>query len=281
MALKRIGFVDDDLDNFHANTYLDAIRGPLKERGWEVAGATAIQSAKGAAWSVSKALPYFYSVEELSNNVDAFAVLAPSTPNTHWQLCEQVFPYAKPTFVDKTFAPDSKVATQIFSLADKHQTAVQTTSALRTTNIQFKLADMEEPLVNLSLWAGGASLEEYGIHPIELAVSCLGPEAERLIVTGTEKHPTIVIEFSGGRIATIDFNSEEYVPFVAMLTTERGSEQVVVDDKTLFTDAASAILDFYDAGKPLVPRNETMTVLSILDVLKSESVKTGWTTLSR
>ncbi len=36
MSVKKIGFVDDDLDNFHANTYLDAIRGPLLSRGWQV-----------------------------------------------------------------------------------------------------------------------------------------------------------------------------------------------------------------------------------------------------
>ncbi len=280
MATKRIGFVDDDLDNFHANTYLDAIRGPLYGRGWEVYGATAIQSDKGAEWSDSKSLHFFDSVDELAKKVDVFAVLAPSTPDTHMGLCEQVLPYSKPTFVDKTFAPDSKIASQIFSLADKYNTSVQTTSALRTTNIQNILAEMKEPLVNLSLWAGGASLDEYGIHPLEIAVSCLGPEAERLLVAGTKRHPTIVIEFSRGRIATIDFNSAEYVPFVAMLTTDRGSKEVVVDDKRLFTDAAAAILDFYDAGKPLVPREETMAVITLLDALKKRQSESGWISLN-
>ncbi len=51
MAAKRIGFVDDDLDNFHANTYLKALRGPLAERGWRVAGATALQAEKGRGWA--------------------------------------------------------------------------------------------------------------------------------------------------------------------------------------------------------------------------------------
>jgi hypothetical protein len=47
---KRIGFVDDDLDNFHSRVYLEAIRGPLKERGFVVAGATALQPEKSRAW---------------------------------------------------------------------------------------------------------------------------------------------------------------------------------------------------------------------------------------
>ncbi|MEO0531982.1 MAG: Gfo/Idh/MocA family oxidoreductase, partial [Planctomycetota bacterium] len=106
MATKRIGFIDDDLDNFHANTYLDAIRGPLSERGYEVAGATALQAEKGSEWCANKSVPWFASVEKLADAVDVFAVLAPSTPETHLGLCEQALPHGKATFVDKTFAPD-------------------------------------------------------------------------------------------------------------------------------------------------------------------------------
>ena len=35
---KQIGFVDFKLDNFHANTYLAAIRKELSGRGFAVAG---------------------------------------------------------------------------------------------------------------------------------------------------------------------------------------------------------------------------------------------------
>ena len=38
----RIGFVDYKLDNFHANVFLKAIRGPLKDRGGSVAGCFAV-----------------------------------------------------------------------------------------------------------------------------------------------------------------------------------------------------------------------------------------------
>ena len=39
-AGKRIGFVDLNLDNYHANVFLQALRGPLLSRGFTVAGAT-------------------------------------------------------------------------------------------------------------------------------------------------------------------------------------------------------------------------------------------------
>ncbi|MEQ8847733.1 Gfo/Idh/MocA family oxidoreductase [Botrimarina sp.] len=276
---KRLGFVDDALDNFHANTYLDAVRGPLAERGWEVAGATALQQDAGRAWADSKRVAYYDSPAELADAVDAIAVLAPSTPETHLGLCEAVLSAGKPTFVDKTFAPDAATAQQIFDLADRHAAPIQTTSALRTTNVQTLAGQLEAPLEGVAVWAGGASWHEYGVHPVELAVSCLGPDAERITACGTDTRPVMAIEFSGGRVATIHFDAGEYVPFVAMLTTRLGVRHVEVDDSRLFVDAAAAILDFFDAGRALVPRDETMAVMRVLDASGRPEARHGWHTL--
>mgnify|MGYP001795231736 CR=1 FL=1 len=273
MASKRIGFVDDELENYHANTYLHVVRGPLAERGYEVAGATALAAEAGAKWCAEKDVPYFDTVDELAAAVDCFVILAPGTPDTHLGLCEQVFPHGKITFVDKTFAPDVETAERIFALADEHGVPVQSTSALRTTNAQREVQGRADPLVNLAQWAGGMSFDEYGIHPVELAVSCLGPNAERVFVTGAADHPTVVIDFAGGRVATIDFNAHEHVPFEAMLTTTRASKPVTVVFEPVFVDAMRAILDFFDAGQPLVPREETLAVMKILAAASDPSAR--------
>src|ERR1041384_4331978 len=139
---KRIGIVDDNLDNFHARVYLDAIRGPLKERGFVVSGATALQHEKSRAFAAKNNLEYVDSVAALDKIADVFAVLAPSTPATHEGLCEQVLPLGKTTFVDKTFAPDVATAERIFKKADQHQAAVETSSALRYTAVQKYVAEV-------------------------------------------------------------------------------------------------------------------------------------------
>jgi predicted dehydrogenase len=274
--VKRLAYVDFDLNNFHANTYLKALRGPLAERGWQITAATGLQTAPCRQWCHENDVPFVERIEDLAGKVDAVAILAPSNPETHEALCERVFPLGVPTFVDKTFAPDLATAERVFALADKHNVATQTTSALRTTNVQAAVNALDRPLRNMATWAGGASIGEYGVHPVELLVSCLGHQVERLTVTGSENHPTIVLEFHDDRVATIDFNAGEYVPFAAVVTTDAGSEWVVVDDSTLFVDAAAAILDFFDAGQALVPRHETLAVMRILDALKSPACRDGW-----
>ena len=115
MSFKRIGFVDYHLDNFHTRVYLDALRGTLADSGFRVTGATAVLAEPSKAWASAHDLRYYDSIEELADVVDYFAILAPSNPEQHFHLCQGVFPHQKPTFVDKTFAPDYETAEEYFS----------------------------------------------------------------------------------------------------------------------------------------------------------------------
>lgn len=260
---KRIGFVDDDLDNFHARVFLEAIRGPLKERGYTVAGATALQHEKSRAWAAKNNLPYFDDAAALDKAVDVYAILAPSTPDTHEKLCQAILPFGKTTFVDKTFAPDVATAQRIFDLADKHKVALQSSSSLRYTAAQ-KVAKPEE-IRHVITWGPGRSYDEYAVHPVEMAVSLLGPEAVALTRRGKEPESQLLIDFSGGRTAVVNVYNQRKTPYAASITTAKESRYVEVDTKPLFVDAGAAMLDFFAAGKPLVDRRETMTVMKILE----------------
>lgn len=274
--MTRIGFVDDDLNNFHADTYLQAIRGPLAERGFTVAACTALQADAGRSWAAKNDVPYFDGPAAMRDAVDVIAVLAPSTPATHLPLCEAVLPLGKPTFVDKTFAPDPATAERVFDLAAAHGVPVQSTSALRTTAIQKAAQGLAAPLTAVNTWAGGSTFDEYGVHPMEIVVSCLGSDAVRLTRAGGNDQFELLIEFAGGQTATVNFNAGEYVPFRAALTTRKGTEIFDIDDQVLFVDAASAILDFFAAGQPLVPRAETMTIMRLLNAAAKPECRSGW-----
>lgn len=264
---KRIGYVDFKLDNFHANTYLAAIRGPLANRGYEIAGATAMAAEPGCEWAERNKVRWFNTARDLAAHVDYFMVLAPSDPQVHLGLCEQVLPFGKPTFVDKTFAPNVATAEKIFKLADEHRAAVQTTSALRSTEVQRYVATCRNELQNMYVWAGGSSLGEYIIHPVELLISCLGPEALDLMRLGPDAHPQFLLKFAGNRTGVIDFAAGVDVDFAAAVTAHSKTKFITVDGSRLFNDAAAAILDFFDAAKPLIDRRETLTIHRILEMV--------------
>jgi predicted dehydrogenase len=278
--MKRIGFVDYSLENFHANVYLKAFRNELKDRGYSVAGCTAMQADDGRVWAAQNGVPYFDSVAAMDGAVDCYAVLAPSNPEAHLGLCQRVLPFGKTTYVDKTFAPDLATAQQIFALADQHHCAMQTTSALRYTNVQAHVAAAgRDNARHMVAWGGGSSFGEYAIHPVELAVSCMGAQAERLMRRGTGDNSQLLIDFSAGRTAVVNVYTNADTPFAASVTTPQGTQLIMVDGSRLFIDMAAAILDLFDSGRPAIDRAESLMIRRILDVAQTPAALQGFVTL--
>ena len=259
----RIGFVDYKLENFHANIFLKAYRTQLKDRGATVAGCTSLEEDEGRAWAKKNDVPFFDDPTQLNAAVDCYMVLAPSNPEKHLELCQRVFQFGKPTYVDKTFAPDLATAQTIFDLADKHNVPVQTTSALRYTNVQVYAKGKK--VQHMHAWGGGSSFDEYAIHPVEMVVSVMGPRATSLMRRGDAKYAQLLIDFDGDRSATVNVYTTGGTPYAAAVTDEKGTKLIEVETSKLFVDTAAAVLDFFEAKKPNVDRAESLTVRRILD----------------
>ncbi|HEV2293462.1 MAG TPA: Gfo/Idh/MocA family oxidoreductase [Tepidisphaeraceae bacterium] len=278
MIGKRIGFVDYKLDNFHANIFLKSYRNQLKHRGAIVAGCHPLDEDEGRAWARKNDVPYFDDPTELNGAVDCYMVLAPSNPDKHLELCQRVFQFGKPTYVDKTFAPDLATAQTLFQLADKHNVPVQTTSALRYTNVQAHAKGRE--VRHMTAWGGGSSFGEYAIHPVEMVVSVMGPGAVSLLRRGDGKYSQLLIDFDGDRTATINVYAAEGTPFAAAVTDEKGTKLIEVETSKLFVDTAAATLDFFEAGKPNIDRAESLTIRRILDAAATPEAREGFLPLA-
>ncbi|NKB69577.1 MAG: hypothetical protein GKR89_21110 [Candidatus Latescibacteria bacterium] len=276
MPGKRIGFVDNNLENFHANVFLRHIRQDLANRGYTVAGCLALQEQEGRTWAATNDVPYYTTIAELDQAVDCYMVLAPSNPETHLELCQLVLPQSKTTYVDKTFAPDVATARSIFALADQYSAAVQTTSALRYTAVQQQARQSGDPILHMVAWGGGSSFGEYAIHPVEMVVSCMGPEVESLCRRSDEPHSQVLVNFSGDRSATIQVYTSGQTPYAAAFTTATGTQLVTVDTSTLFVDTAAAILDFFNTGTPSIDRAESLAVQRILEAANNPAALNGW-----
>jgi predicted dehydrogenase len=277
---RRIGFVDLNLDNYHANVFLQALRGPLAARGFTVAGAIGAKTAESRAWAEKNRVPFFDTAAALNAAVDFFMVLAPSNPEVHLDLCRQVFPFRKPAYVDKTFAPDHATARQIFALADEHGTPVQTSSALRYTNVQDEVRKASsEKVEHMITWGGGGSFDEYAIHPLELLVSVMGHEATGLMRRGTAERSQLLIEFTNGRTGVVNVFPKTATPFAASFTTEKATRHVEVDVGKIFTNNQAAILDFFEAGKPNIDRRESLKLMRMLEVARDRSALKGFVVL--
>jgi hypothetical protein len=270
----RIGLIDYRLENYHANVFLNSLRGPLDSRGWSVAGAWASDEANGQAWARKNDVKWFDSPVSMNDHVDAYMILAPSNPELHLDLCRRVFPFGKTTYVDKTFAPDLGSAREIFALADRHGCASQTSSALRYTNVQEHLKQFSPAsLKQMTCWGGGSSFDEYAIHPVEMLISCMGPDAVSLLRRGEGKFSQLLVNFGGDRTGTINVYTQSQTPFAASLTTDSQTCFIPVETERIFINQASAALDLFESGKPGIDRNETLTIRRILDAAADPSAR--------
>lgn len=277
---KRIGYVDYDLNNYHSNVYLEHLRGELADRGYVVSGAWAMQEEASRPWAEERDLPYFDTCEELNEHVDFFMVLAPSRPETHLELCRRVFPFGKTTYVDKTFAPGVETARAIFDLADEHGIAMQTSSALRYCNVQDYVRELgEEQVRHMVTWGPGRSFAEYAVHPVELAVSCLGSEGADLMRRGEGDRSQLLVNFSGGRTLVVNVYANSQTPYAAAVTTEERTSLIEVDVGAIFLNMASAVLDLFDSGRPSIPREETMLIMRILEAARDPRALEGFVQL--
>jgi predicted dehydrogenase len=279
-ARRRIGFVDLNLENYHANVFLQALRGPLAERGFTLAGATGTKVPESRAWATKNRVPFFENAAALNAAVDFFMVLAPSNPEVHLELCRQVFPFGKPTYVDKTFAPDYATAREIFALADQHGASVQTSSALRYTNVQDEVRKaLPGQVEHMITWGGGGSFDEYAIHPLELLISVMGYEATSLMRRGTAERSQLLIEFTHGRTGVVNVFPKTTTPFAASFTTEKATRHVEVDVGKIFANNLAAILYFFEAGKAHIDRRESLKLMRILDAARDPGALKGFVAL--
>jgi len=279
-APRTIGFVDYNLEGFHPNTYLKLLREDLADRGFTVAGCTGMLEKEGREWAAKNDVPYFDDVTVLNAAVDCYVVLAPSNPEVHWKLCKQVFPFGKPTYVDKTFAPDLATAKRIFALADKHGVPMQTTSALRYTNVQQRVAELGADKVrHMVTWGGGRSFDEYAIHPLELAVSCMGHKIKSVMLRRSGAQSQLLLDFTRGRTAVINVYTGGNTPFAAAVTTDESTEYLAVDSGAIFRDTATAFLDLFESGEPGIDRRESLVIRRVLDLAEKKKTLKGFTAL--
>jgi len=274
---RRLAFVDYILDNWHANTYLSYLRGALKSRGYVVAGAHAMEEAAGRKWAAQNRIPYCATPAELAARVDAFLVLAPSNPETHLALVRRVVGFHKPIWVDKTFAPDLATARRIYALADAHRVPLETNSALRFTGVQQYAREVgRDAIRHMVVWGGGGSLVEYAVHPLELLVSCMGPNPKRVMRRGKGEEAQLLIGFSGGRTAVVNIYPRTDTDFAASVTTRKGTRYIPVDGGVLFRDATAGILNFVAKCRPTFPRAETLAIRRLIDLALAPAARRGF-----
>ena len=261
--MKKIGFVDYYLSEWHADHYPAWIR--ELGRDYEIAYAWAEEDVSPrdgittAEWCEKMGVTPLASLEELCEKSDAIIILAPSDPDRHLPYARRVLPYGKPTYIDKTFAPNATEAAEIVAIAEKHGTPFFSTSALRCAS---ELDSVKNPRA-MMVSAGGLNTPEYIIHALEPVAAALGVGAEwvRADAVGAEK--SWHVSYPDGRYATVLY--ADPMPNLLYLSNGCGTERYSEISSPFFSVLMERILDLFDGKEPLVSSAETLFVMRLRD----------------
>ena len=268
--MKKIGFIDYFLDEWHANNYPAWIRERAMLLGleWEVAYAWAeIDKDDGMTtdeWCDKHGVQRVTTIEELIARSDAMIILSSDHPEHHERLSKLALQSGKPVYMDKTFAPDLAAAKRMFEQAESSHTPLFSSSALRfaVEVQQHKAYALNEQIEFLAV-TGPGMYANYAVHQFEMIITLMGLGAQRIKSLSTEHCNHLLIDYDHGRKAS--FLQTNPAPFQAIVTYEDGEGQFIAQCSDIFIGLIDHILKFFDDKQVPVTPKETLAVIALIE----------------
>ncbi len=268
--MKKIGFVDYFISEWHANNYPVWIERISAEMGvdykvayaWAEMEVSPIDGVTTGEWCEKFGAEQCETIDELCRKSDVIVILSPSNPETHLRYAEAVLKYGKRTYIDKTFAPDSDTARKIFALGEKYGAPFFSTSALRYAT-ELDAVDAPDSIL---VTGGGSNLPEYFIHLGEMVVKKMGAiKSVRASANGSQW--IIRAKTQSGNDVTMIWGAS--MPYNAYMTKD-GKETWKSLKSPFFDGLIADMLSFFETGKASFVGSETLEVIKLRDaVLKA------------
>jgi predicted dehydrogenase len=268
--MKKIGFIDYYIDEWHANNFPVWIRSSSFKDSFEIGYAWEEKCQGGLPlneWCEKNQIQASSSLEQLIENSDCLMVLAPSNPEVHERLADLPLKSGKPVYIDKPFTPDFETASRLFQKAKQNDTPLMSSSALRYGKDLQKLyrGPLSKDKANwVSVRGGGGSFWEYSIHQIEMLVMMMGTGAESVKQYVSGVNSLMLVNYADGRKASVNFIPGH--PFqISVQYGEEGECKVIDDMGGFFPEFTEAVLSFFDTGKVTIPHNETLEIIALVE----------------
>jgi hypothetical protein len=258
--MKKIGFVDYFISEWHANNYPAWIEKASEELGldykvcyaWAEDDVSHVDGVTTDEWCAKFGVERCSTIEELCEKSDFIVILAPSHTEKHLPYAKIVLKYGKRTYIDKTFAPNLKEAKEMFELGEKYGTPIFTTSALRYAT---ELDDIKDPKF-LNVWGGGGNFPEYSIHQIEMVIKLMNVGHKSVNVSKTEKGCVCDIVMEDGRKVQLNYAPD----FAFAIESENGKVNIA---SSFFDFLIVDILKFFETGAVSFDKEQTLMAMDL------------------
>ena len=275
--MKKIGFVDYYLSEWHANNYPAWMKEASEAlcADYEVAYAWAeldVSPLDGKTtddWCLAYGAQKCETLEELCEKSDVIVILAPSNPETHLGYAERVLKYGKKTYIDKTFAPDFETAKKIFELGEKYGAKFFSSSALRYSEALAGICGA----VRVTTFGSGSNFDEYSIHQAEMVIATLKAEPRAVKVEAQGKQYIVSVRLDGGKEATMVYSPD--LPFALSWENADGARSYKPSGGTHFPNLIRDVINFFECGEVSFDTSETLLVMKLREAALKGTCRLG------
>ena len=212
------------------------------------------------------------TITEVAKKSDVLVILSPDNSEHHLKYAKEALKLGKPCYINKTFAPDVKTAKKIFNVAAQFNSTVFSSSSLRFAE---EIENFNGDAISV-ITIGPGDFETYSIHQIEMIVKIMGTGAEKVKMNLNTLSRSFLIRYHDGRTAVLNQVNNPLTPFAVGI--EKDGK---ITYKNIESNYAKRLIDkilyLFDKNEPVVERNQTIEVISIIEAgLKSLSNVDKW-----
>lgn len=261
----KVGFIDYYLDEWHANNYPKFIKDCVGDEivvSYAYGQIASPKSGKTSEeWCNERGIQCCATIEEVVEKSDVLMVLAPDNAEKKEELSKLAMMSGKPCVIDKTFTTGYDSAKRIFDLAEKYNTPVYTTSALRYAPDYEKID--RETLTSINL-VGPKDFDIYSIHMLEPFMNIVKTDVKKVMYIGGENYYTLQMELVDGRPASISgYNYARFPYMIAVSSTELEKNMVVKAEQPFWPGFTADVCDFFKTKEVKVDHRESLAIMAI------------------
>lgn len=260
--MKKIGFIDYYISEWHANNYPNWIKEINDEYcvayAWAEIDVSPVDNITTDEWCEKFGAEKCETIQELCEKSDYIVILSPAFPEKHLEYAKVALTYGKTTYIDKPFSDSGENAEKIYEIASKYSTPIFSSSALRYAD---ELKDVTGRLA-VSTRGSGRSIEEYIIHQAEMLVKTIGIGAtEMKSFTMPDGQCIFMIKYPDERRGCIHYSKTNFSFSIAY---EQDGATIFTSIKSdFFKNLTRDILRFFDTNEPSFAPAETIEVSRI------------------
>lgn len=191
-----------------------------------------------------------------------------------------------PCFIDKPFCCSVADARAILALSKKKKAPVFSSSSLRYAPELVAYADDPKPGVLVGCHVYGpcslspipernAGLYHYGIHPVEMLYTLMGPGCKRVTATHEVGVDAVTGQWKDGRVATLRGLREGASGYGFTAFAAKGIKAVTVGTALIYRELLRKIVEFFKTGKSPVEPETMLEIIAFIAAANASAANHG------